>query len=140
MIIDLKKLFDYKDSKGNVMDLWATQMSMQKKDRGRLDVKIALLERTEDNLLPKLLHRAPRCRHIMHLVVNGKVALRPMLCSGPFDHQKEFTFLFGATKRDRKLVPRDAPERAEENRNDLILHPENRCEHERFNKGTQTNI
>ncbi len=132
MIINLIELFDYKDSNGiNVMQFWANQMSMQKRDRGRLDSKIDLLARAGDNLPPKLLHTT-RCKHIMHLVVNGEVALRPMLCRGPFDHRREFTFLFGTTERDRKFVQRDAPERAEQNRNDLICHSENRCKHERF--------
>lgn len=131
-----KELFDYRDSNGvNVMQHWATQMSMQKRDRARLDSKIDMLQRVEDNLPPGLLHPT-RCKPIMHLVVNGKVALRPMLCRGPFDHEKEFTFLFGTTERDRKLVDRDAPERALQNREDLIRHPENRCKHERFRKDT----
>jgi hypothetical protein len=133
MIIKLIELFDYKVQGINVMQLWATEMSMQKRDRGRLDSKIDLLARVGDSLPPKLLHRT-RCRHIMHLVVNGEVALRPMLCRGPFDPRREFTFLFGTTERDRKLVQRDAPKRAEQNRNDLINHPENRCGHERFTK------
>jgi hypothetical protein len=136
MIINLMNLFDYKDSNGiNVMQFWAIQMCMQKRDRGRLDSKIDLLARVGDNLPPKLLHPT-RCKYIMHLMVNGEVALRPMLCRGPFNHQREFTFLFGTTERDRKLVQRDAPERAEQNRNDLIRHPENRCKHERFRKDT----
>jgi hypothetical protein len=134
MIINLRELFDYKDSNGNVMQYWATQMCMQKRDRGRLDSRIDILRRVGDNLPPRLLHPT-RCKHIMHLVVNGEVALRPMLCLGPFDHDREFTFLFGTIERDRKLVQRDAPERAEQNRNDLIIHPENRCKHERFAKG-----
>ena len=75
----------------------------------------------------------------MHLVVNGEVALRPMLCRGPFDHRREFTFLFGTTEQqDPKFVQRDAPERAEQNRNDLICHSENRCKHERFRKKKKT--
>jgi len=68
----------------------------------------------------------------MHLVVNGKVALRPMLCRGPEDMTNEFTFLLGATERDRKYLPRNAPMLADKNRKDLILTPKNRCRHERF--------
>ncbi len=133
MIIKLVELFDYKIQGINVMQFWATEMSMSKRDRGRLDSKIDLLAQVEDGLPPKLVHRT-RCRHIMHLVVNGEVALRPMFCRGPLYPRREFTFLFGTTERDRKLVQEDAPERAEQNRNDLIHHPENRCKHERFTK------
>ena len=129
--IHIKKLYDYQGSKGNVMQTWADKMPMQKKERARLDMRIDLLERVEDNLPPGLLHNT-KCKHIMHLVVNGRVTLRPMLCRGPFDMKREFTFLFGATEKDRKLIPRDAPEQSEKNRKDLISNPEKRCRHERF--------
>jgi len=70
----------------------------------------------------------------MELAVNGQVALRPMLCRGPFAMQSEFTFLFGVIERDRRYVSPDGPERAEANRLDLLAHAEKRCEHERFSK------
>ena len=133
------RLFDYKDSNGvNVMQLWAINMSMQKRDRGRLDFKIDLLERAGDNLPPKLVHPTT-CKHIMHLVVNGEVSLRPMFCRGPVNNQDEYTFLFGTIEKDIRFVQRDAPERAEQNRKDLKSNPKNRCIHERFGKD-QTNI
>jgi hypothetical protein len=122
----------------NVMQLWADNLPMQKKDRGRLDSKIDLLERAKDNFLPGLLHRT-RCKHIMHLVVNGKVALRPLLCRGPFV-QNEFTFLYGTTEKDRKFVQKDAPERAEWNRADLVCNPTRRCKHVRFSTDPQEGI
>jgi hypothetical protein len=141
VVTKTNRLFDYKDSNGiNVMQFWANGMSMQKRDRGRLDSKIDLLERAGDTLPPKLLHSIRRHKTIMHLVVNGEVALRPMLCRGPFNMQKEFTFLFGTAERDRKFAQRDAPERAERNRQDLISNPQNRCKHERFGKEDQTDI
>lgn len=129
--IHRKKIFDYKDLKGNVMQRWADKMPMQKRERAKLDLRIDLLERVEDNLPPGLLHNT-NCKHIMHLVVNGQVALRPMLCRGPNNTNNEFTFLIGATERDRKYIPRDAPKRADENRADLIENPHKRCDHERF--------
>ncbi|MBA3037246.1 MAG: hypothetical protein FP814_12220 [Desulfobacterium sp.] len=139
-IIQNTQLFDFKDSNGNnVMQKWADKMPMQPRERGRLDSKIDLLKRVETNLPPGLFHPT-KCRHIMHLVINGQVTLRPMLCRGPFATQGEFTFLCGATEKDRKYIPRDAPERAEVNRTDLKLHPEKRCQHERFNKFPETSI
>lgn len=141
MIIYLrnKQLFDYKDSIGNVMQLWADGIPMQKRERARLDMRIDLLERVEDDLPPGLLHNT-KCKHIMHLVVNGQVTLRPMLCRGPSDMKKEFTFLFGATERDRKYVPRNAPDEAEKNRIELTLDIRRRCKHERFSRDSETSI
>lgn len=127
-----KEIFDYTDLNGfSVMHSWADEMPMQTRERAKLDQKIDLLKRTEDNLLPKLLHPT-KCKHIMHLTVNGRVALRPMLCRGPANEKKEFTFLFGTTERDRKFVDRNAPQKAEDNRQNLELHPGRRCKHERF--------
>jgi hypothetical protein len=129
-----RSLFDYLDSHGrNVMQDWADNLPMQKRDRGRLDSKIDMLAIAGDDLPPGLLQNT-RCRHIMEIAVNGQVALRPMLCRGPFAMQREFTFLFGAVERDRKYEPKDAPERGEANRLDLLADEEKRCEHERFNK------
>lgn len=113
------------------MQIWADGMPMQKRERARLDMRIDLLERVEDDLPPGLLHDT-KCKHIKHLVVKGPVTLCPMLCRGTSDMKKEFTFLFGAIEKDRKYIPRDAPIRAEENRTALTLHPHRRCKHERF--------
>jgi hypothetical protein len=67
--------------------------------------------------------------------VNGQVALRPMLCRGPFAMGSEFTFLFGAGERDRKYVPLDAPKQADKNRLDLLKIGEHgRENHKRFSK------
>ena len=87
------KLFDYKDSNDyNAIQVWAKE-TLQMRDRGRLDSKIDLLERAETNLLPGLLHPTTKqTKHIMHLVVNGQVAIRPMLCRGTIDFHNEFTF------------------------------------------------
>lgn len=133
------RLYDYINPRGiNIIRSWA--MSFEKRERGRLDAKIDLLERVGDNLPPKLLHRIPRHRHIMHLVVKGGVTLCPLLCLGPINMQGEFTFLFGTTEQNGKLVQRDAPERAEQNRQDLISNPKSRCKHEQFGEKDKTNI
>lgn len=138
MIITNQKinLFDFKDSDGeNVIQCWADRFPLQKKDRGRLDSKIDMLESAGDNLPPKLL-TPTKVRHIMELVVNGQVAFRLMLCRGPFDVKSEFTFLFGATEKDRKYIPKDSPKIADRNRANLISNPSQRCKHGRFNKSS----
>jgi len=142
MLPPKNNIFDFINSRGhNAMQRWANGMPMQKKDRGRLDNRIDLLERTEDGFCPRLLHpTTKRCKHIMHLVVRGQVTFSLMLCRGPATMNNEFTFLFGATERDRKYNPQDAPERADRNRDDLISNPNRRCKHERFSKDPETII
>lgn len=134
------QLFDYLDSRHrNVMQDWANGLPMSKKDRSRLDLRIDLLREQGDNLFPKML-QSTRQRHIMEIAVNGQVALRPLLCRGPFAIQTEYTFLFGAVEQNRKYVPRDALSRAEAHRLDLIAHREKRCEHGEFNKKTDEGV
>lgn len=127
------KLFDYKDINGyNVIKEWV-KSNLQPKDRARLDNRVDILERIEESLPPGLLHKtSSKTNQIFHLVVRGKVTICPMLCRGTVDFKKEFTFLFGATERDRKYNPKDAPHRAEANRQILILNANCRCKHERF--------
>jgi len=127
-------IFDYLDRRGrNVMQEWAQNINMQKRDRARLDLKIDMLSMHGDDLLPQVL-QSTKNKHILELTVNGKVALRPMLCRGPIKMNGEFTFLFGATERDRKYIPNNALEKTEENRIDLLEKPrDKRCFHEEFN-------
>lgn len=127
-------LFDFKDSNGdNLLQIWADRLPMQQRERGRLDSKIDMLKKNGDDLPPGLL-QPTKSRHIKEIAVNGQVALRVMLCRGPFQIRTEFTFLFGSVERDRRYVPRNAPELAEQNRNELILDHTRRCKHERFKK------
>lgn len=131
------ELFDYLDERGgNMMQGWA--LGLGEGQRARLDLRVEVLERAGEELPPKLLTPTsgkPKQRHILEMPIKGEVALRPMLCRGPFFIKKEFTFLFGAVERDRKYVPRDAPKRAEANRLDLITRgEEGREKHKRFSK------
>jgi hypothetical protein len=130
------KLFDYLDPRGgNVIHGWA--WGLGEEQRARLDLKVDVLERAEEDLPPKLLTPTsgmPRQKHILEIPIKGKIALRPMLCREPFN-KREFTFLFGAIERDRKYIPRDAPRRAETHRLDLISRGEQgRENHKRFSE------
>lgn len=133
-MIEKCRLLDYLDSRGrNVMQAWADRLGLNQKMRGRLDAKIDMLASIGDGLSPELLQNT-KSKHIMEMAVNSRqLALRPMLCRGPFDMQGEFTFLFGAIEKNRKYIPSDAPARANANRDDLLVNPGKRCEHERFN-------
>ena len=136
MIILLKSLFlfDYKNSRGdNSLQIWADELPMQEGDRGRLDSKIDMLARAGDNLPPRLLQPTKE-KHIMEIAVNGRIAIRLMLCRGPFSMKDEFTFLFGTLEKNRKYIPRDAPKRADTNRSKLLLDRKRRCRHEPFQK------
>lgn len=129
------QLFDYLDSRGrNVIHAWA--LDLEEEQRARLDLKIDILQRAGEDT-PKLLTPTsgrPRQRHIWEIPIKGSVALRPMLCLGPFA-KGEYTFLFGAVERDRIYVPLDAPRRAEANRLDLIKRGETgREKHKQFIK------
>ncbi|MEW6660150.1 MAG: hypothetical protein AB1424_15960 [Thermodesulfobacteriota bacterium] len=111
-------------------------MDFSEEQRARLDLKIEMLKRAGDDA-PKLMTPTsgrPRQRHIWEMPIKGMVALRPMLCLGPFA-KGEYTFLFGAVERDNKYVPLDAPRRAEARRLDLIKRGENgREDHKQFSK------
>lgn len=129
------QLFDYLDSRGrNIMQKWSS--NLDREQRARLDLKIDMIERA-GNDAPQLLTPTsgkPRQRHILEIPLKGKVALRPMLCRGPFA-KGEFTFLFGAVEQDSIYVPLDAPKRADVNRRDLIKRGETgREKHKRFSK------
>lgn len=123
------QLYDYLDSDGNnVIKIWADK-ELQSRDRGKLSRKLDMLEQNGPNLSTDLLSDT-HIRTIKKLRINGEVAIRLMLCRGPIDHQGEFTLLFGAKEQNRKLVPRDAEQRAEDNRQEIINNPLRRCIHE----------
>jgi hypothetical protein len=142
MIIFMEKafLFDFTDAEGNNMiQGWADSLPLQKRTRAKLESKIDMLAKAGDDLPPGLL-QPTRCKHIMEIATKGNVAVRLMLCRGPFDMSQEFTFLYGSRERDKKYVPRDAPERADSNRNDLQANPRRRRKHETFIKSPQRSI
>lgn len=126
------KLFDFLNSRQeNVMQKWADSRKISKRDRGRIDFKVKLLE-TKGDELPTGLLQDTRCKSIKELATGSQIAYRLMLCRGPVEMNKEFTFLLGATERDNKYVPKNAPERADKNRLDLMENIKRRCSHEPF--------
>jgi len=92
--------------------------------------KLKALEDTEPDLVPGLLEGPIRGHpHIYKLKIGGKIRLRPLLCKGPIDNNKELTFLMGATERDYKWDPPNALVVAEARRQEIISNPERRCNH-----------
>ena len=69
---------------------------------------------------------------ILKLRVKGNVQLRPMLCRGPIEIDKEFTLLLGACEVGGKLVPRDADAMADRLKHEVKRGPNRRrIKHER---------
>ena len=122
-------LYDYQDGSGN-NDFESWSKGLQKYDRAKLSRKLKMLEDNGPDLGPRLLagpikHHA----HIYKLIINGRVALRPLLCKGPINNETEFTLLKGAFEVDWKWVPADAPSDAETRRNTVKANPQRRCNH-----------
>src|SRR3990167_1888469 len=113
------RVYVFVDSKGrNVIFEWAKKQKIQKRDLIRIDQRVDRLSQAGTELVPQLIEPSSgpkREKHIFELPVGNDVAIRIMLCRGPFDMESEFTLLLGAVERDRRYVPADAPERAERN-------------------------
>jgi len=105
---------------------------LQRPDLARLNRKLKMLADNGPDLGPKLLAGPVKgYAHIYKIIVNGRVALRPLLCKGPIDNNHEFTLLKGAFERDREWVPPNAREVAVGRRAEVINDPNTRrCPHE----------
>ncbi len=103
---------------------------MQRPDLARLSRKLKMLEDTGPDLPTGLLAGPIKGHaHIYKLKINGRVALRPLLCKGPMYNNIEFTLLMGAFERGRKWAPANAPTTAENRRNEVISNANRRCPH-----------
>jgi hypothetical protein len=129
------KLYDYVDDQGvNRFKQWTK--TLQKTDLAKLNQKLDMLMR-DPELPPKLLAGPLEGTPIYKIRINGRVALRPMLCKGPIHNDSEFTLLFGATEQNRVLVPADAIARAAAIRAGIIANPNRRrTPHERVTWGS----
>ncbi len=118
-------LYEYVDrrGKGAISD-W----SLQPSEQALLDLHMRQLKRvTDPNHLPGLFFGArKRAPHIIKIKIGGKIRLRPMVCRGPMDSNREVTILFPAVERNGKLVPLDAPEIAERRRQEILADPRRR--------------
>lgn len=129
------RLYDFIDSDDeSIVKKWA-----RGKDGdiiARFNQKFDLLEHHGSDLPPGLL-AGTKLKHIDKLRIFGKgVTWRVMICKGPISKDFEFTILFIAQEKDRKLIPKDAEKRAEENRQEIIANPSRRKDHERLNRNT----
>ncbi len=127
------ELYDYVDNRGR-NDIKAWTQSLEKTQRMKLNSKLDMFEKFGSHLPPKLYSDTP-LHHIKKIRSRGQVELRLLLSKGPIDNNKEFTLLLGAIEKNYKLEPRDAFERAERRRQEIMENPKiRRCLHEPVGK------
>lgn len=122
-------LYDYLDAGGkNDFEAWCR--TLQKGDLGKLNAKLKMLEDHGLGLLPQILAGPLRgYPHIYKLKINGRVALRPLLCKGHIDNDSEFTLLKGAFEVGGEWDPRTAPSEAVTRRDEGLADATRRCPH-----------
>jgi hypothetical protein len=124
------RLWDYVGADGkNDIEEWCAKLG--KVERTKLNVRLDLLQKNGKDLLPNIL-AGPIIDHIYKLRVHGSVQLRPLLCTGPIENEKEFTLLVGATERGSKLKPPGVEKKAIERRQTIIDEPKRRVKHVRI--------
>ena len=123
-------IYDYVDLNGR-NDFKAWSRELQSPDLARLNRKLKMLEDNGSDLGPKLLAGPLKgFAHIYKLRVRGTVELRPLLCKGPVDNDREFTLLKGAYEVGSDWVPSSARQDAVARREEVIGDAENRrCRH-----------
>jgi hypothetical protein len=119
------RIYEFLDARGiGVVEEW--QKGVNKGMLARLHQKLDMLSEHGADLAPGLL-AGTHYPHIDKLRIFGPgVTWRVMICKGPFDNDKEFTILYIAQEKDRKLIPPDADGRANDNRDILIANPKRR--------------
>ncbi|GEM_PF-575803 len=135
MIEFTHNLFEYLDHRGvGVVEDW--KRGKDKDIIARVDRKLDLLNQHGSDLPPGLL-AGTKSRHIDKLRIFGKgVTVRVLICRGPINPRDEFTVLFIAQEKDRKLIPKDAESRAEQRRQEILINAERRRRYERANQGS----
>lgn len=127
----MRRLYEWIDASGaGVVSGW----KLQKKQSIKLDAKLPLLRTAEVSPsgkveLPPSLIGGPGIdgyASIYKLKIHGNVALRPMLCLGPLNLDREWTILARAVEKDGELKPTDAAATAESRRQEILKDPNSR--------------
>lgn len=117
-------LYDYRNGLGlNQIKIWIS--SLEKKERVKLDQKLDMLHMHGGDLFPNTLS-ATNEPGILKLRIHGNVQLRPLLCRGPVQIDKEFTLLLGAKEVGSVLRPKNAEQTAVLRKGEVTLDPANR--------------
>lgn len=122
-------LFDYIDEHGN-NDIKIWTQGLQKTQQAKLNVRLDMLKKLGSELFPHVLTDTST-PGIQKIRVKGKVQLRPMLCKGPINKEKEFTLLIGAKEIGSCFDPKKADEKAKDRKQIINTNPNRRRPHER---------
>ena len=136
-------IWDFQSADRNLIIEWADRIRLGKRDRALLDQKLDALSAlrfelaTHTKLVAGPLNNSAD-KHIYKLRVSGSIMIRIMMCRGPLDGESACTLLAGATERDSRLDPGNAPVTASERRKQILTDPgKYRRQHERFSAGQQ---
>jgi hypothetical protein len=132
-LIQSMKLWDFLSTRDeNVILRWVKDDRLTVRDRAKLNQKLDRLSQMPFELaIQTKLLAGPIYKNIYKLIVHGDVMLRPMLCRGPFDIDKEYTLLLGAVETGGQL-PEGSKQKAADNRESLIADRSRRCPHVRI--------
>nr|WP_281719946.1 hypothetical protein [Nitrosomonas nitrosa] len=127
------KLYDYINQNGrNEFKEWTEKLQL--KELAKLNERLDKLEQHGKDLLPQMLSDTSEVV-LKKLKVRGQVQLRPLLCYGPIDTDREFTLLKGAKEIQSKWEPKDAIKKALKKRQEVINNPgARRRSHEQVKK------
>jgi len=136
-------IWDYQTADRNLILEWAKDIRLGKRDRGLLDQKLDALAALQfdmashTHLVAGPLNNSPD-KHIYKLRVNASVMIRIMLCRGPLPGESACTLLVGATERDGRLEPANAPAVAGDRRKEVLNDGRRfRRAHERFTRACE---
>jgi hypothetical protein len=127
-------LFDFSTPRQeSIISNWAKAEKLSKTDRAKLNQRLDRLKQIDFDLaIGSRLLNGPLKKEIYKLIAHGQVMMRPMLCRGPFDKDKEYTLLVGAIERNFKLEPSTCLSEAATNREILVNDKSRRVSHVRL--------
>jgi hypothetical protein len=120
-------LWDALDARGvNIFEQWTRKLGNA--HRARLNQKLDMIQRFDTNLmLASGVLNGPikKTGHILKLRAQSNVAMRPLLCRGPLDTNREYTLLLGAFEVGGVLSMSDI-RKAQDNRAAILNDPKGR--------------
>lgn len=123
-------LYDFVSQNG-INEIKAWTKTLQSTQRGKLRARLDMLQTHGEGLFPEIL-TGTDTPGILKLRIKGNVQLRPMLCRGPIEVDKEYTLLMGAIEVGGNLKPTNADATANSRKNKIKCDPEHRrIKHER---------
>lgn len=119
-----REIWEFLLSGDPVIKTWLRDRHISSRDQAKLDLFLDRLRTLDFSLVnSKWLALAGGKIYKLRLRCENR-ELRPMLCRGPLpEAPQDYTLLEGALEVGGKLDPKDARERADKNRSDLIDNP-----------------